>query len=158
MTNAALSIPHTELTYKIIGCAMVVHNQLGPGLKEAAYHHALSKGLEEAGLAFREETPVEVTIDGASVGLLYVDHLVEDSVIVEEKALSHLLTDEEVAQVITYLAATRLPLGLLLNFGRRRLQYKRILPPKKLEGWKIVSGDTPGDHRSDASANPFPIR
>jgi GxxExxY protein len=136
MANAAPSIPHAGLTYKVIGCAMTVHNALGPGLKEAHYHRALSKELEEAGLSFEEEEPIDVVIDGASVGLLYMDHLVEGTVIVEEKALSHTLTQEEVAQVITYLAATQLPLGLLLNFGRRRLEYKRILPPKKLEGWQ----------------------
>ena len=52
------------------------------------------------------------------------------------KALSHLLTDEEVAQVVTYLAATGKPVGLLFNFGRRRLQFKRIFPPKKLDDWR----------------------
>ena len=54
----------------------------------------------------------------------------------QEKAFSHLLTNEEIAQVITYLAATGLPVGLLINFGRKRLEFKRILPPKKLEGWQ----------------------
>ena len=75
-------------------------------------------------------------MNGVSVGLLYVDHLVEDAVVVEEKALSHLLTNEEVAQVITYLAALDKPVGLLLNFGRRRLEYRRIFRPKKLEEWQ----------------------
>ncbi len=56
--------------------------------------------------------------------------------IVEEKALSHLLTDEEVAQVITYLAAMGLQVGLLINFGRQRLEYRQILPPKKLDEWQ----------------------
>ena len=54
----------------------------------------------------------------------------------QEKAFSHLLTNEEIAQVITYLAATGLPVDLLINFGRKRLEFKRILPPKKLEGWQ----------------------
>ncbi|MBI4570549.1 MAG: GxxExxY protein [Chloroflexi bacterium] len=128
-------IPHQELTYRIIGCAMHVHNQLGPGLREATYQKALSLNMAEAGLAFEAEKPVEVTLDGARLGMLYIDHLVEDSVVVEEKALSHLLTADEVAQVITYLAATGLPVGLLLNFGRRRLQYKRVLPPRTLDAW-----------------------
>jgi len=70
------------------------------------------------------------------VGTWMVDHLVEKVVVVEEKALSHLLTADEVGQVITYLAATGLPVGLLINFGRTRLEYKRILPPKKLDGWQ----------------------
>jgi GxxExxY protein len=133
---ATAAAPHTEITYRIIGCAMDVHNALGPGLKEATYHRALSLGLQKAGLSFEEEAPVEIDVDGAAVGLLYIDHLVEGQVIVEEKALSHMLTPEEIAQVITYLAATGLPVGLLINFGRRRLEYKRILPPRKLDAWK----------------------
>ena len=136
MTTEAPSIPHQDLTYRIIGCAMKVHNELGPGLKEAMYHRALSTTMEKDGLSFEEEKPVEVDIDGTAVGLLYMDHLVEGNVIVEEKALSHPLTSEEVAQVITYLAATQLPVGLLRNFGRRKLEYRRILPPHKFDDWR----------------------
>ncbi len=115
---------------------MKVHNQLGPGLREVVYHRALSISMEEAGLSFEDEKPVEVVFDDARVGLFYLDHLVEGSVVVEEKALSHLLTSEEVAQVITYLAATGLQVGLLLNFGRRYLEHKRVLPPQKLAPWR----------------------
>ena len=115
---------------------MKVHNALGPGLKEISYHKALSVHLEQEGLPFEEERPVEIVLDGAAVGLLYLDHLVEGTVIVEEKALSHLLTSEEIAQVITYLAATGHSVGLLLNFGRQTLQYKRILRPTKLNAWQ----------------------
>jgi GxxExxY protein len=114
---------------------MKVHNELGPGLKEVNYHRALSISMQAAGLSLEEEKAVEVALDGARVGRLYIDHLVEGAVIVEEKALSHLLTSDEVAQVITYLAATGLPVGLLLNFGKQHLQYKRILPPRKLNAW-----------------------
>ncbi len=136
MAEEAPSISHQDLTYRIIGCAMKVHNKLGPGLKEITYHKAMSVHMAEDGLSFEEERPVEIDLDGTAVGLLYLDHLVEGSVVVEEKALSHLLTSEEIAQVITYLAATGLPVGLLLNFGRRTLQYKRILPPTKLDAWR----------------------
>ena len=132
----ASTIPHQGLTYKIIGCAMQVHGELGPGLKEAHYHRAMSVRLQEAGLSFEEEKPVELELDGTAIGLLYLDHLVEGDVIVEEKALSHLLTQDEIAQVVTYLAATGLAIGLLLNFGRQSLEYKRILPPKKLDAWR----------------------
>ena len=79
---------------------------------------------------------MHIELNGSFAGLLYIDHLVEDQVVVEEKALSHLLTDEEVAQVITYLAATGRRAGLLVNFGRPRLEYRRILPPKKLDEWQ----------------------
>jgi GxxExxY protein len=128
--------PLEDLTYRVIGAAMRVHNTLGPGLKEAAYQKALSLEMEGAGLSFEAERPVEIFVDGVSVGLLYLDHLVEEQLILEEKAFSHLLTNEEIAQVITYLCATRLNVGLLLNFGRRRLEYKRIFPPKNVERWR----------------------
>ena len=128
--------PYHELCYKIIGAAMKVHNRLGPGHKESVYQHALTLHLQEIELPCVAERPVEIYLDGVCMGLLYVDHLLEDAVVVEEKALSHFLTDEEVAQVITYLAALDKPVGLLLNFGRRRLEYRRIFRPKKLEGWQ----------------------
>ena len=132
----AKNAPYSDITYKIIGTAMEVHNKLGPGYKEIVYQKALSAKMLEAGLSFEEEKPIEIFIDDISVGLLYLDHLVEEVVVVEEKAFSHLLTNEEIAQVITYLAATGLPVGLLLNFGRKRLEFRRIFPPKKLEGWR----------------------
>jgi len=130
------SKPLQDLTYRVIGAAMKVHNTLGPGLKETTYQKALSLEMETAGLSFEAERPIEIFADGTSVGLLYLDHLVEGQLIVEEKAFSHLLTNEEVAQVITYLCATGLNVGLLLNFGRRRLEYKRIFPPKNVERWR----------------------
>ena len=79
--------PQAELTYRIIGCAMQVHNALGPGLKELHYHRALSVELEKAGLTYEEEKPLHVEIDGSFAGLLYADHLVNGDVIVEEKGL-----------------------------------------------------------------------
>jgi GxxExxY protein len=129
-------ITHQDLTYRIIGAAMRVHNELGPGHREVIYHRALSSAFKDADLNFEEERPVDLSFNGEWVGILYLDHLVEDCVVVEEKALSHMLTDEEVAQVITYLAATGASVGLLLNFGRGRLEYKRILPPAKLDEWQ----------------------
>jgi len=128
--------PYADLTYKVIGAAMKVHNQLGPGLKEIHYHKALSSALEEAGVGFEEEFAIQVMLNEQQVGLLFLDHFVEGKVVVEEKAIPHLLTNEEVAQVITYLAASKAPLGLLLNFGRERLECKRIFPPKKFSNWQ----------------------
>ena len=131
MTTAPPAIPHQDFTYRIIGCAMKVHNDLGPGLRELHYHRALSQAMEEDGLNFAPQWPFRVEFGDKKVGTLYIDHLVEEKVIVEEKALSHLLTADEVGQVVTYLAATGMPVGLLLNFGRPSLEYKRILPPQK---------------------------
>ncbi len=136
VTASAQAARYAETTYKIIGAAMLVHNELGPGLKEAHYQRALSAAMRDLELSFEEEKPLEITFGGEEVGLLYLDHFVEDAIVVEEKAVSHLMTDEEVAQVITYLAVTEAPLGLLINFGRRSLEYKRILPPKKFADWK----------------------
>jgi GxxExxY protein len=129
--------PYNDLTYKIIGAAMTVHNALGPGLKEAFYQRALSAELETAGLSFYAEQRVEVHLDETRVGVLYLDHLVEEQIIVEEKALSHMLTNEEIAQVITYLCATGKKIGLLINFGRQGLEYRRILPPRDLTRWQF---------------------
>ena len=136
MNRAKATPPSEEITYQVIGCAMRVHNALGPGLKEAAYQCALSLEMEKAGLSFEAECQTEIFVGGASIGLLFLDHLVENEVVVEEKALSHLLTNEEIAQVITYLSATGSKVGILLNFGRRQLEYKRILPPKNVARWR----------------------
>jgi len=130
------AIPVPDVTYRITGAAMRVHNQLGPGLRESVYQRALSSSMLEEGLSFEEEKAVTIFIDEEEVGLLYLDHLVEGTVVVEEKVLSHLLTNDELAQVITYLAATGARVGLLLNFGRRKLEYKRILPPRKVTDWQ----------------------
>ncbi len=128
--------PLEDLTYKVIGAATRVHNALGPGLKESAYQKALSLEMERAGLSFEAECPLEIFLDGTSIGLLYLDHLVEGQLIVEEKAFSHLLTKEEIAQVITCLCATGFKVGLLLNFGRKRLEFRRIFPPKSVDRWR----------------------
>jgi len=128
--------PYSDVTYKIIGAAMAVHSKIGPGHKEAVYQKMLTDELLARGLTVEPEKAIEIVVDEKVYGLLYIDHLVNEAVVVECKALSHLLTDEELAQVITYLAATALPVGLLLNFGRRRLQYKRVFRPKKLDDWQ----------------------
>jgi GxxExxY protein len=133
--DSAVASRYADVTYKIIGAAMDVHNKLGPGLKEIAYHTALSAAMRDRGLSYEDEKPLEVQLSGERVGLLYIDHFVEDAVLVEEKAFPHLLTNEELAQVLTYLAVTGAPLGLLINFGRKRLEYKRVLPPKKFQDW-----------------------
>ena len=128
--------PYDHLTYKIIGAAMTVHNALGPGLKEAFYQRALSTEMEKAGLSFYAEQRIEVHLDETRLGVLCLDHLVEEQIIVEEKALSHMLTNEEIAQVITYLCATGKKIGLLINLGRQGLEYRRILPPRDITRWR----------------------
>ena len=155
VTPSAAATAHADVTYRIIGAAMKVHNELGPGLKEIIYQRALSQAMLAEGLSFEEEKAFQVEMDGAQVGLLYLDHFVEESVVVEEKALSHLLTSDETAQVITYLAVSEAPLGLLLNFGRGKLEHKRILPPKKFADWRARAGRYAWQPAEARQANPL---
>ncbi len=130
------SIPHTDITFRIIGCAMRVHTRMGPGLKEEHYQRALTAEMRKDGLLVYEEHPIEIYDGNVYVGWVSLDHLVEDRIVVEDEAFAHMLTDEQVAQVITYLSATKQRVGLLFNFGRRRLEYQRILPPKDVIDWQ----------------------
>lgn len=124
--------PTDNITYKIIGMAMEVHSRLGPGLKEEHYQKAMEEMLERARMNFEPQRQMEVYIGKRLIGLLFIDILVERSVVVELKALSHPVTRNEIAQVITYLKVEGAEVGLLLNFGRKYLEYKRIFPPKKI--------------------------
>ena len=90
--------------------------------------------MKEAGLNITEEFRVEIYDGEHWLGRLYLDILIEEVVVVEIKAFPHLLTNAETAQVICYLAATGQKVGLLINFGRQHLEYKRILPPRHLDG------------------------
>jgi GxxExxY protein len=129
-------IPCQDITYKIIGSAMQVHSRTGPGLKEKHYQRALTAEMIETGLQVSEEHHLEIHDEDRWLGRLYLDQHVENCIFVELKAFSHLLTNEEVAQVICCLAATGSKVGLLFNFGRQRLEYKRILSPRSLDGWQ----------------------
>ena len=129
-------IPYQDITYKIIGAAMRVHSRIGPGLKEKHYQRALTAEMKETGLLVSEEHHLEIYDGDRWLGRLYIDQYAENCIVVELKAFHHLLTNEEVAQVNCYLAATGSKVGLLFNFGRQRLEYKRILPPRSLDGWQ----------------------
>jgi GxxExxY protein len=120
--------PHEDITYKIIGAAMALHGRLGPGYPEEIYQRGLAADLEAAGLGFEEQKKVEVWDGDTLLGFYFLDYLVEGLVIVELKALGW-LRDEHRAQVISYLAMTGLPIGLLIDFGRRSLDFRRIFPP-----------------------------
>ncbi|MBI3362835.1 MAG: GxxExxY protein [Chloroflexi bacterium] len=129
-------IPYGDVTYDIIGAAMRVHSRLGPGLKEIHYQRALAAEVRTGGRTADEEHFIELWDGDVWLGRLYLDALVSSVVDAECKSHPHMLTDEEVAQVICYLAATGLKVGLLLNFGRKRLEYRRVLAPRILEGWQ----------------------
>jgi GxxExxY protein len=115
-------------TYNIIGAAMEVHRELGSGFLEAVYRDALAIEFELRGIPFQREVDLPVAYKGHELDARYrADFICYDrAVILETKALSQLSGNEE-AQVINYLKATRIQVGLLLNFGGPSLQYKRYI-------------------------------
>ena len=117
-------IEEQELTKRIIGCAMKIHSTLGPGFLESVYRKALAHELNKAGLKVESEKAITVHYDGVSVGDFSADLLVEDRVMLELKANQALARANEV-QLVNYLTATDIEIGLLLNFGAERLQFKR---------------------------------
>lgn len=113
-----------EVTERIIGCAMQVHSTLGPGFLEAVYERALAHELRKAGMRVECQKPIAVVYDGVVVGDFLADLLVDAAVVVENKAVQALHPAHEV-QLVNYLTATGINVGLLLNFGAARLEFKR---------------------------------
>lgn len=118
-----------ELTYKIIGCAMKVHNILGPGFQEIIYQRSLAIELDRAGLGFEREKEHAVYYEEIIVGTRRADFIVENKVVVELKAVTN-LEDVHIAQAKKYTVAYDFPKGLLINFGSKSLQYKLLFNPK----------------------------
>ncbi len=127
--------PLDPLTYKVNGLAMQVQNELKPGHREKMYQRRLTERLLEAGLQAEMEKRVEVYVNDTLIGYMFLDIWVEQALVVECKAFSHHLDEANVGQVVTYLAATGAPVGMLYNFGRSSLEWKRILPPKNVQEW-----------------------
>ena len=116
-----------EQTYAIIGAAMKVHRELGHGFLEAVYQEAFAIELKKKGIQFQREVHIPIYYDGVRLSTHYqADFLCFESVIIELKALSKLTGTEE-AQVINYLKATKLQKALLLNFGSRSMEHKRLV-------------------------------
>jgi GxxExxY protein len=133
MTPLAIDATGNDTTYRLIGIAMRVHNRLGPGYKEEVYERAFAVELLAENIAFKRQHQVVVEYEGVPVALFMLDLWVADEVVVEIKAFSHQLTNDELAQVINYLKATGAKVGLLFNFGRRRLEYRRVFPGANLD-------------------------
>ncbi|MEI7614903.1 MAG: GxxExxY protein [Betaproteobacteria bacterium] len=113
-----------ELTERIIGCAMRVHRVLGAGFLESVYQNALRHELGKAGLRVECEKRIDVRYDGIVVGVFAVDMLVEERVMIENKSVQGIIPAHEV-QLVNYLTATGIEIGLLLNFGRESLEFRR---------------------------------
>jgi GxxExxY protein len=116
---------HYEITDKILEACFEVAKELGSGFLESVYQNALVIALEQKGLEITTEHPVSVIFRGKSVGNFFADILVEEKIILEIKAVSA-LTPQHKAQVINYLKATGIEVGLLVNFGKPKLEYYRL--------------------------------
>ena len=114
-----------DLTHKIIGCAMRVHSVLGSGFQEVIYQRAMTIEMEKQGLSFAREMEMEIYYDNISIGTRRVDFFVENKIMVELKAISK-LEDIHLAQAMNYCQAYKLPIGLLINFGSKSLEFKRV--------------------------------
>ena len=122
---------YQDLTEKIIGIAMEVHRTLGPGFLEAVYEEALIYELERAGFAYQRQK--EFTIKYKEIHLkkkLRADLVVDNKVIIENKAVGEIAPIDEV-QLVSYLKASKLQVGLIFNFGQKSLQFKRRILTQK---------------------------
>jgi GxxExxY protein len=116
---------HEGITHKIIGCAMKVHSILGNGFQEVIYQRALAIEMEKQGLGFQREMEMTIFYEGIDIGTRRVDFFVEETIMVELKALIN-LEDVHLAQAMNYCQAYNLPIGLLINFGAKSLEFKRV--------------------------------
>jgi GxxExxY protein len=117
---------YPELSYKVIGCAFEVYNEIGGGHKELTYHNALEIALKNKGLECKSELYYPVKFQSVSVGKNYFDFLVDEKIVVEIKSADR-FTKANFDQLINYLVVSNLKLGLLISFGRTEVKYKRIL-------------------------------
>ena len=121
---------YSGITQRIIGCAMRVHSALGCGFPEIIYHRAMIIEMKDEGLNFESEKEITVYYKNQIVGKRRVDFFVEGVVSVEIKAISE-LNDSNLNQGLNYLEAFKIEVGLLLNFGSKSLQFKRLINSKK---------------------------
>ena len=113
-----------KLTEKIIGCAYRVYNRMGFGFLESVYEKCMLIELNKAGLNADSQKPIKVYYDNEVVGDFVADIIVNDTIILELKSVRRIIRAHEV-QLVNYLVATRRPVGLLLNFGERKVDVKR---------------------------------
>lgn len=116
---------HEELTHKIIGCAMKVHSTLGNGFQEVIYQRALAIEMQKQGLLFSREMEMTIFYDGIDIGKRRVDFFVEETIMLELKAVIK-LEDVHLAQAMNYCQTYKLPIGLLINFGAKSMEFKRV--------------------------------
>jgi GxxExxY protein len=117
---------HGDATYAIIGAAMEVHRELGPGFLETIYQRGMEAELRRRGMSFESQRRILVRYKGETLAEHVLDLVVDGRVVVELKAVKE-LTDQHLAQTLSYVRASNLPLGLLINFAKRSLQHRRVV-------------------------------
>ena len=127
----AMELLYSEITGPVIGAAMEVHKILGPGFLENVYEEAFAIELELRNIPYKRQHSIDIFYKGKLAKYFVCDFIIKDLVVVELKAISK-LGDLEMAQVLNYLKATKLPVGLLLNFGAISLEYKRFANTKSV--------------------------
>ena len=119
-------ILYKDLSYKIVGLAMQVHNKLGFGFSEKVYENSTMILFRREGIQAKQQTPITVYFEGEVVGDYYADILVEDKIILELESAEE-IADAHRSQVLNYLKATGLQLAIILNFGKEGLEYERLV-------------------------------
>jgi len=117
---------YSDLTDRIIGCAVKVHKTLGPGFLESVYENALAIELRSAGIPFERQLEIKLSYAGEVVGVHRLDMLADDKVVVELKAKDQ-VAEADKATTLSYLKATHKSLALILNFGKPRIEVKRLV-------------------------------
>ena len=120
--------PYVQLTETILGCCFDVMNELGSGFLESVYKNALFIAIKEKGLRLEAEKRFEVIFRGRKIGLYIADLIIEGNVIVELKCCESFLREHQ-AQLINYMKVSGVFVGLLVNFGKRKVEYKRLHRP-----------------------------
>lgn len=115
-----------DLSYKIVGCGMEVHSKLGPGFLEKVYENAMMVLFRREGIAAEQQTPIKVSFEGEIVGVYCADILVDEKIILELKTVDKIV-DVHRAQILHYLRATGIKLGMILNFGNKSFEYERLV-------------------------------
>ena len=125
-----MNLLYEEESYLIIGAALAVHKELGNGFLEAVYQEALEKEFNFRNIPYRREVPLTIYYKNEPLNKFYtVDFICYGKIIVELKALSAINSDHQ-SQVLNYLKASKLNLGLIINFGKQSLEHKRIIKEK----------------------------
>lgn len=125
-----------DLTYKIVGVCMEVHRELGPGFPEEYYQKALEIEFQSHYIPFEPQKPVPMLYKEFQIGMNYLDFDIEEKLILEIKSVNA-LNNVHLFQTLKYISVTQRPAALLVNFGKSSLEYKRVLPTKKMqEHWQ----------------------